>query len=50
MRAFGESLVVYRPPIDTWSVSHMHQIPPNGFPEKALQFLTLHQKWGFTPT
>ncbi|MGU0160210.1 hypothetical protein ACVXHB_05875 [Escherichia coli] len=36
MRAFGESLVAYRPPIDTRSVSEMRQIPPNGFPEKAL--------------
>lgn len=46
MRAFGESLVAYRPPIDTRSVSEMRQIPPNGFPEKALNFLTPHQKWG----
>ncbi|STL65981.1 respiratory nitrate reductase 2 alpha chain [Escherichia coli] len=35
MRAFGESLVAYRPPIDTRSVSEMRQIPPNGFPEKS---------------
>ncbi|OSJ77951.1 nitrate reductase Z subunit alpha, partial [Salmonella enterica subsp. enterica serovar Newport str. SHSN006] len=43
MRAFGESLVAYRPPIDTRSVSKMREIPPNGFPEKALNFLTPHQ-------
>ncbi|VFS60237.1 Respiratory nitrate reductase 2 alpha chain [Raoultella planticola] len=49
MRAFGESLVVYRPPIDTRSVSHMHEIPPNGFPEKALNFLTRTRNGGFTP-
>ncbi len=35
MRAFGESPVAYRPPIDTRSVSEMRQIPPNGFPEKS---------------
>lgn len=34
MRAFGESLVAYRPPIDTRSVSQMKAVPPNGFPEK----------------
>jgi nitrate reductase alpha subunit len=28
MRAFGESLVVYRPPIDTRSVSQMKAIRP----------------------
>ncbi len=50
MRAFGESLVAYRPPIDTCSVSEMRQIPPNGFPEKALNFLTPHQKWGIHST
>lgn len=50
MRAFGESLVAYRPPIDTRSVSEMRQIPPNGFPEKALNFLTPHQKWGIHST
>ena len=50
MRAFGESLVAYRPPIDTRSVSEMRQIPPNDFPEKALNFLTPHQKWGIHST
>ncbi|ELF8047216.1 nitrate reductase subunit alpha [Salmonella enterica] len=50
MRAFGESLVAYRPPIDTRSVSEMREIPPNGFPEKALNFLTPHQKWGIHST
>lgn len=34
MRAFGESTVAYRPPIDTRSVSQMKAVPPNGFPEK----------------
>lgn len=35
MRAFGESTVAYRPPIDTRSVSEMRQIPPNGFPKST---------------
>ena len=50
MRAFGESLVSYRPPIDTRSVTQLQHIPSNGFPEKALNFLTPHQKWGIHST
>ncbi|MGK3124163.1 nitrate reductase subunit alpha [Candidatus Pantoea formicae] len=50
MRAFGESLVTYRPPVDTRSVADLQHIPSNGFPEKALNFLTPHQKWGIHST
>ena len=50
MRAFGESLVSYRPPIDTRSVTQLQHIPSNGYPEKALNFLTPHQKWGIHST
>ena len=50
MRAFGESLVSYRPPIDTRSVTQLKHIPSNGYPEKALNFLTPHQKWGIHST
>jgi len=50
MRAFGESLVTWRPPIDTRSVSALREVPSNGFPEKALNFLTPHQKWGIHST
>ncbi|MGV3346820.1 nitrate reductase subunit alpha [Enterobacteriaceae bacterium LUAb1] len=50
MRAFGESLVAYRPPVDTRSVEKLQHIPSNGFPEKALNFLTPHQKWGIHST
>ncbi|MEG3131619.1 nitrate reductase subunit alpha [Pantoea cypripedii] len=50
MRAFGESLVAYRPPVDTRSVANLSHIPSNGFPEKALNFLTPHQKWGIHST
>ena len=50
MRAFGESLVVYRPPVDTRSLEALSHIPSNGFPEKALNFLTPHQKWGIHST
>ncbi len=45
-RLFGESLLVYRPPIDTRSVKAVMGEKSNGNPEKALNFLTPHQKWG----
>jgi nitrate reductase alpha subunit len=48
MRAFGESLVVYRPPIDTRSVSHMHQIRRTASRKKR-STSSPHQKWGSTP-
>lgn len=50
MRAFGESLIVYRPPIDTKAAKPLMGKKPNGFPEKALNFLTPHQKWGIHST
>lgn len=50
MRAYGESLVVYRPPIDTKAIDAVKGKKPNGFPEKALNFLTPHQKWGIHST
>lgn len=50
MRAFGESLLVYRPPIDTRAASPLLNQKPNGNPEMALNFLTPHQKWGIHST
>ena len=50
MRDFGESLLVYRPPIDTRSVKEVMGQKSNGNPEKALNFLTPHQKWGIHST
>ncbi|WP_140920297.1 nitrate reductase subunit alpha [Limnobaculum xujianqingii] len=50
MRAFGESLLVYRPPIDTRAAKPLLNAKPNGYPEKALNFLTPHQKWGIHST
>ena len=51
MRDFGESLLVYRPPIDT-RCGERSDGPEtaNGNPEKALNFLTPHQKWGIHST
>ncbi|HEF4744341.1 TPA: nitrate reductase subunit alpha [Burkholderia multivorans] len=50
MRAFGESLCVYKPPIDTGSYAHMLGKRSNGNPERVLNFLTPHQKWGIHST
>ncbi|CAH0537207.1 nitrate reductase subunit alpha [Vibrio marisflavi] len=50
MRAFGESLVTYRPPVDTRSVKTVMGKKSNGYPEKALNFITPHQKWGIHST
>ncbi|MFB1117812.1 nitrate reductase subunit alpha [Dickeya dadantii] len=50
MRAFGESLLVYRPPVDTRAAQPLLNKKPNGNPEKALNFLTPHQKWGIHST
>ncbi|SIO95194.1 nitrate reductase subunit alpha [Vibrio spartinae] len=50
MRDFGESLVVYRPPIDTRAVQQIEQRHHNGQPELALNFITPHQKWGIHST
>nr|WP_297460410.1 nitrate reductase subunit alpha [uncultured Halomonas sp.] len=50
MRAFGESLLVYRPPINTQAATSLKAPSGNGNPEIALNFLTPHQKWGIHST
>ncbi len=47
MRDFGESLLVYRPPIDTRSVKAVMGEKSNGNPEKALNFLTPAPEMGY---
>ncbi|MBN8484181.1 MAG: nitrate reductase subunit alpha [Sphingomonadales bacterium] len=49
MRAFGEALCVYRPPIDTKAVKPMLD-RANGQPHVILNFITPHQKWGIHST
>ncbi|HVN01034.1 MAG TPA: nitrate reductase subunit alpha [Caulobacteraceae bacterium] len=49
MRAFGEALCVYKPPLDlktTW----VKGLKPNGESEIVLNFITPHQKWGIHST
>ena len=50
MRAFGEALAVYRPPIDTRTVKPVIDRRPNGNPTVVLNFITPHQKWGIHST
>ncbi|MDE2624876.1 MAG: nitrate reductase subunit alpha [Betaproteobacteria bacterium] len=50
MRAFGESLCVYRPPVDTKTVNPLLNRRGNGNPELVLNFITPHQKWGIHST
>ncbi|MBV7483982.1 nitrate reductase subunit alpha [Bordetella sp. BOR01] len=51
MRAFGESLCVYRPPVDTKSITPMlEERYGNGNPQVVLNFITPHQKWGIHST
>lgn len=50
MRAFGEALCVYRPPVDTKSIKPLLQSRGNGNPHLLLNFITPHQKWGIHST
>jgi len=50
MRAFGEALCVYRPPIDTKTIKPMIDMRSNGNPQIVLNFITPHQKWGIHST
>jgi nitrate reductase / nitrite oxidoreductase, alpha subunit len=50
MRAFGETLCVYRPPIDTRTVHQLLNKRGNGNKEVVLNFITPHQKWGIHST
>jgi len=49
MRAFGEALCVYRPPIDL-KTTHVKGLKSNGETEIVLNFITPHQKWGIHST
>jgi nitrate reductase / nitrite oxidoreductase, alpha subunit len=50
MRAFGEGLVAYRPPVDLKTITPIQGLKPNGNPEVVLNFITPHQKWGIHST
>ncbi len=50
MRAFGEALAAYRPPVDLKAVGPMLGVRGNGHAELVLNFITPHQKWGIHST
>jgi nitrate reductase alpha subunit len=50
MRAFGEGLSNYRPPVDLKTTAGIHGLRSNGNPEILLNFITPHQKWGIHST
>ena len=50
MRAFGEALCVYRPPVDLKAVKPIIDKKPNGEKQVVLNFITPHQKWGIHST
>ena len=50
MRAFGEQLAVYRPPIDTKTIKPIIDTKGNGEKQIVLNFITPHQKWGIHST
>nr|WP_272214678.1 nitrate reductase subunit alpha [Marinicella sp. W31]MDC2880312.1 nitrate reductase subunit alpha [Marinicella sp. W31] len=50
MRAFGEGFCVYRPPIDTGTVTPAIEARLDGQPHLVLNFITPHQKWGIHST
>ena len=50
MRAFGEALCVYKPPVDLKTIAPLHNRRPNGETEIVLNFITPHQKWGIHST
>jgi nitrate reductase alpha subunit len=49
-RDFGEGFAVYRPPIDTRTLTGMLGKRSNGEAEIVLNFITPHQKWGIHST
>ena len=50
MRAFGEALTVYRPPIDTKTIAPVRDRLADGRKSVVLNFITPHQKWGIHST
>ncbi|GHF91968.1 nitrate reductase subunit alpha [Thalassotalea marina] len=50
MRDFGETMCVYKPPINLKTVQPLMNKKPNGNKEIALNWITPHQKWGIHST
>lgn len=50
MRAFGEALCVYKPPINTKTVAPVIELHGKGAKQVVLNWITPHQKWGIHST
>ncbi|MEI8397188.1 MAG: nitrate reductase subunit alpha, partial [Rhodospirillaceae bacterium] len=50
MRAFGEELCVYKPPVSTRTLADVMDLKPNGNKAIPLNFITPHQKWSIHST
>ncbi len=50
MRDFGESLCVYKPPINTKTISPVIEKYGKGYKQIVLNWITPHQKWGIHST
>jgi len=50
MRDFGESLCVYKPPVNTKTVAPVKDKYSRGHKQVALNWITPHQKWGIHST
>ncbi|WP_144392739.1 nitrate reductase subunit alpha [Pleionea sediminis] len=50
MRDFGETMCVYKPPINLKTTAPIMNKKPNGNREIALNWITPHQKWGIHST
>lgn len=50
MRAFGEQLCVYKPPVDMKTTADVIDKLGNGNKQVVLNFITPHQKWGIHST
>jgi len=50
MRAFGESFVTWKPPVDLKAIARLGGHKGNGETEIVLNFITPHQKWGIHST
>jgi len=50
MRAFGEALAVYRPPLDTRTIAPALRAHTDERAQVVLNFITPHQKWGIHST
>jgi nitrate reductase alpha subunit len=50
MRAFGEQLCLYKPPVDLKTIAPLLGQRANGNAEVVLNFITPHQKWGIHST